>query len=201
MYLPPHFEQQDANEIQHFITANPFATLVTVVDGEPFASHIPLMLEPGEPLRLSGHLAKANPQWRHFNTSVRVMAIFHGAHAYVSPTGYEKAGVPTWNYAAVHIYGRISLIHDPETLRKLVNRMSQHFEGDGDNAWVPSYPDKMLDAIAGFVMEVDEVQAKYKLSQNRSPTDQQHVIRVLQERGTENERNVASLMQGVQARK
>ncbi|QLQ33675.1 MAG: FMN-binding negative transcriptional regulator [Candidatus Thiothrix singaporensis] len=195
MYLPPHFAQQDTDEIHRFITANPFATLVTVANGEPFASHIPLLLEAGEPLRLVGHLAKANPQWQHFATGSRVMAIFHGAHAYVSPTWYEKPGVPTWNYTAVHIYGRVNLIHDPETLRAQINRMSRHFEGEGEKAWIPAYSDKVLDMIVGFVMEVDEVQAKYKLSQNRSPQDQQNVIRVLQESSAESGRNVASLMQ------
>jgi transcriptional regulator len=195
MYLPPHFEQQDADEIRRFITVNPFATLVTVTDGESFASHVPLLLEGGENLRLIGHLAKANPQWRHFESNTRVLAIFHGAHAYISPTWYEKPGVPTWNYTAVHVYGRIRLTHEPDALRELVNRMSQHFEGEGENSWTPVYPDKMLNAIVGFVMDVDEVQAKYKLSQNRSPEDRQGVIRSLQESTAENERDVASLMQ------
>lgn len=195
MYLPPHFAQQDTDEIRRFITANAFATLVTVADGEPFASHVPLLLAAGEPLRLCGHLAKANPQWRHFNANTRVMAIFHGAHAYISPTWYEKAGVPTWNYAAVHVYGRVSLINDPEALRELVNRMSRHFEGDSENAWVPTYPDKMLEAITGFIMEVDEVQAKYKLSQNRSPKDRENVANALQASPAENDRCVAKLMQ------
>lgn len=195
MYLPPHFEQQDTDEIHRFITANPFATLVTVANGEPFASHVPLLLEAGEPFRLVGHLAKANPQWQHFATSYRVLAIFHGAHAYVSPTWYEKPGVPTWNYAAVHVYGRVNLIHAPETLRAQINRMSRHFEGEGEKAWMPAYSDKMLNMIVGFVMEVEEVQAKYKLSQNRSPQDQQNVISVLQESSAESDRDVASLMQ------
>lgn len=195
MYLPPHFEQQDADEIHRFITANPFATLVTVADGEPFASHIPLLPEAGENLRLIGHLAKANPQWRHFATGSRVMAIFHGAHAYVSPTWYEKPGVPTWNYTAVHVYGRVNLIHDTEALREQVNRLSRQFEGEGEKAWVPAYSDKLLDMIVGFVMEVEEVQAKYKLGQNRSLQDRQAVISVLQESSAESEREVANLMQ------
>lgn len=194
MYLPPHFEQQDADEIQRFIAANPFATLVTVADGEPFASHVPLSPEVGENLRLIGHLAKANPQWQHFATGSRAMAIFHGAHAYVSPTWYEKPGVPTWNYATVHVYGRVKLIYDPETLREQVNRMSQYFEGDGEKAWVPIYPDKMLDAIVGFVLEADEVQAKYKLSQNRSQIDRENVANALQASAVENDQGVASLM-------
>lgn len=195
MYLPPYFEQQDADEIQRFITANPFATLVTVAKGEPFASHVPLLLDAGENLRLIGHLAKANPQWQHFTTGLRAMAIFHGAHAYVSPVWYEKSGVPTWNYAAVHVYGYVSLIQDAATLREQINRMSQHFEGEGEGAWIPNYPDKMLDAMVGFVMKVDEVQAKYKLSQNRSLEDRQGVISALQESAAENERDVAKLMQ------
>lgn len=195
MYLPPHFEQKDADEIRRFITANAFAMLVTVAEGEPFASHIPLLLDGEENLRLTGHLAKANPQWRHFEANTRTLAIFHGAHAYISPTWYEKAGVPTWNYAAVHVYGRVRLIHDPDALGELVNRMSQHFEGEGEQAWVPAYPDKMLNAIVGFVMEVDEMQAKYKFSQNRSLEDRQGVIRSLQTGTTENEREVASLVQ------
>lgn len=195
MYLPPHFQQHDPAEIRRFMAENAFATVVTVVDGMPFASHIPLLLEDGEPLRLSGHLAKANPQWQHFADNPRVMVIFQGAHAYVSPTSYETAGVPTWNYTAIHVYGRVSLIHEREALRDLVHHLSSRYEGQGENAWAPSYPDKMLDAIVGFTIDVDEVQAKYKLSQNRSQTDRENVANVLQASPVENDRNVAVLMQ------
>jgi transcriptional regulator len=194
MYLPKHFEEHDQTEILRFIEAHAFGTLVTVDAGVPFASHIPFLLEQGETLMLSGHLAKANPQWQHLATNPQVLAMFQGAHAYVSPTWYEGAGVPTWNYTAVHVYGTVRVIHDADWLREKVERLSAQYEGSSETAWLPSYPAKMLEAIVGFEITIESLQAKYKLSQNRSAADQRNVMQALEASGGENERNVAALM-------
>ncbi|UJS24690.1 FMN-binding negative transcriptional regulator [Thiothrix winogradskyi] len=194
MYIPKHFAEHDQAEILRFIAAHAFGTLVTVEAGAPYASHIPFLLEQGEPLTLSGHLAKANPQWQHLAANPQVLAIFQGAHAYVSPTWYAGAGVPTWNYTAVHVYGKVRVIHEAEWLREKVERLSAQYEGSRETAWIPAYPAKMLEAIVGFEISIESLQAKYKLSQNRSAADQHHVRQALEASGGENERGVAALM-------
>lgn len=194
MYLPKHFEEHDQTDILRFIEAHAFGTLVTVDASVPFASHIPFLLERGKTLTLSGHLAKANPQWQHLATNPQVLTMFQGAHAYVSPTWYEGAGVPTWNYTAVHVYGKVRVIHDTDWLREKVERLSAQYEGSSETAWLPSYPAKMLEAIVGFEITIESLQAKYKLSQNRSAADQRNVMQALEASGGENERGVAALM-------
>jgi transcriptional regulator len=194
MYIPQHFTEHDQAEILRFIAAHAFGILVTVEAGVPFASHIPFLLEQGDTPMLSGHLAKANPQWQHLAANSQVLAIFQGAHAYVSPTWYAGAGVPTWNYTAVHVYGKVRVIHDTAWLQAQVERLSHHYEGDAPNAWIPSYPAKMLDAIVGFEITIESLQAKYKLSQNRNAADQHNVMQALEASGGENERGVAALM-------
>ncbi len=194
MYIPKHFAEHDQADILRFIQANAFGTLVTVDGGVPFASHIPFLLEQGDTLTLSGHLAKANPQWQHLAANPQVLAMFQGAHAYVSPTWYAGAGVPTWNYTAVHVYGKVRVIHDTAWLQAQVERLSHYYEGDTPNAWIPSYPAKMLEAVVGFEITIESLQAKYKLSQNRSTVDQHNVIQALEASGGENECGVAALM-------
>lgn len=198
MYIPKHFQHTDIADIQHFIQAYAFATLITQVDGIPYATHLPIYMESTQPLRLSGHLAKANPQWQHFSPQQRVLIIFQGPHAYISPTWYKTAGVPTWNYAAVHVYGYVTLIQDKERLQQLVCTLSRHYEGGGDNAWQAQFSPQLLDAIVGFEMVVDDIQAKYKLSQNRSQTDRYHIQQALRASHSEQAQLVAELMQTIQ---
>lgn len=194
MHIPKYFAEHDQAEILHFIAAHAFGTLVTVDAGVPCASHIPFLLEQGETLTLSGHLAKANPQWQHLAANPQVLAMFQGAHAYVSPTWYEGTGVPTWNYTAVHVYGTVRVIHDTAWLKAQVEHLSHYYEGDTPNAWIPAYPDQMLEAIVGFEITIESLQAKYKLSQNRSAADQHNVMQALEASSSENERSVAALM-------
>lgn len=194
MHIPKYFAEHDQAEILRFIAAHAFGTLVTVDAGVPCASHIPFLLEQGETLTLSGHLAKANPQWQHLAANPQVLAMFQGAHAYVSPTWYEGTGVPTWNYTAVHVYGTVRVIHDTAWLKAQVEHLSHYYEGDTPKAWIPAYPDKMLEAIVGFEITIESLQAKYKLSQNRSAADQHNVMQALEASSSENERGVAALM-------
>src|SRR5579884_840207 len=115
MYIPKHFAVHDPAWIRAFIDEYRFATLVTLADGEPFATHLPLLYEPGAGPNglLRGHMARANPHWKSFEGSIQ-LAIFTGPHAYVSPTWYETAGpaVPTWNYTAVHAYGKARVVDE-----------------------------------------------------------------------------------------
>ena len=127
MYRPTAFQEDDVDKLVSFIKANSFATLVSIVDGVPFASHIPLVITNQEDsVKLIGHLAKQNPQWQAFGTT-ESLAIFTGAHAYISPALYEKhESVPTWNYIAVHAYGvpqLITLNDSPESMDKMIDEM------------------------------------------------------------------------------
>ena len=113
MYVPSHFRVDDASELAAFMRENAFATLVSVHDGAPFATHLPVLVDGvGASLALSGHVARANPQWTSLDAH-DVLVMFTGPHAYVSPSCYENPkSVPTWNYTAVHVYGRAQLVDD-----------------------------------------------------------------------------------------
>jgi len=125
MYLPKPFREDDPARLHALIRAHGFATLISERDGEPFASHLPLLLdaERGPRGTLLGHMARANPQWRSFDQGRAALAIFHGPHCYVSPSWYANApAVPTWNYAAVHAYGRPRVLEDGGEVRALLGR-------------------------------------------------------------------------------
>jgi transcriptional regulator len=183
MYLPTTFSESRPELVQKLMRENSFATVVSMVDGAPFASHVPVLVEspPGDgALKIRGHLARANPQWRHLANGEQVLAIFHGPHGYVSPAWYaDPQSVPTWNYAAVHAYGRAALL-DTAGLRTLLKALVDVHEGAFARPWrfesLPAdFVEGLLAAIVGFEISVDSVEAKLKLSQNRPPEDQRQV--------------------------
>lgn len=186
MYIPPHFREDDIEKLVAFMQAHSFATLVSVADGVPIASHVPLVVTLNDAVvTLTGHLAKANPQWRHFDKG-ESLAIFTGPHAYVSPTLYEQAeNVPTWNYIAVHAYGVPKLLtrkDAPEQMEAMIESMIDYYEATYKGQWQDlsdSYRDRMMQGIVGFEMTATRVQGKYKLSQNRSLIDQHQVAQAL----------------------
>lgn len=202
MYNPSAFASDDAAAIHGVIAQNPFATLVTVDGPEPFATHLPLLHFPGadSPGILVGHVAKANPQWRHLEAGRDVLAIFHGPRAYVSPSWYEvKPAVPTWNYVAVHAYGQARLIIDPTELQSRLRELTAHFEAGLPQPWTPDLPEDywqhMIRALVGFEISLTRLEGKFKLSQNRSVNDVQGVIRALSQSSEPTDREVAALMQ------
>lgn len=177
MYIPKSFQVTDPEVLAAFIRAHSFATLVSAVDGTPFATHLPLLLDQGT---LLGHVARANPHWQAFDGQREALAIFHGPHAYISPTWYATGpAVPTWNYAAVHVYGAPRLI-EGEALAALVDRLVTTYEAGQAKPWsgeLPAeYKAKLLQAIVGFEMEIVRIEGKFKLGQGRSPEDQLGVI-------------------------
>ncbi len=189
MYLPEHFTERDSARIEALVRRHSFGTLVSVHRGQPFASHLPLLLDTGvEPHgKLLGHMARSNPQWQSLADGQRVLAIFQGPHAYVSPSWYRTPGVPTWNYAVVHVYGTARLIEGPEALGELVTRLTAVYEGDSATPWTPDLSGemqkRMLRMIVGFEIDILEVQGKFKLNQNRSTEDQRRVIERLRQGG------------------
>ena len=186
MYIPKAFQNHDSAELIAFMRANSFATLVSILDGAPFASHIPLIMEvDGESLKLTGHLAKANPHAQAFGNG-ETLAIFTGPHAYISPALYEKQeSVPTWNYIAVHAYGSpvIRLLDDsPQAMEVMLSTMINTYDAGYHAQWEglsPRYREGMMQGIVAFEMIVTRLEGKYKLSQNRSHADQMAVAHAL----------------------
>ena len=189
MYIPAAFAMNDTNACHAMMRAHGFATLVTTDDtGAPFATHLPLVVEPGEgPLgTLYGHVARPNEQWRHLQVGRLGLAVFHGPHAYVSPRWYAgQPNVPTWNYTAVHATGRARLIEEPAALTALLDRLSKVYE---DGKWTvaglpPAYLAGMQRGIVGFAIAIERLEGKAKLSQNRNKADRDGAIAGLRATG------------------
>ena len=187
MYQPAHFGIKDpaarmalAREV---IAAHSFASLVGTVGAAPFATHCPLTAQISDSnpcgLVLEGHIARANPHWQAWQDAAGVLVMFHGPHAYLSPSLYEgEQNVPTWNYVAVHVYGRIRVIQERDHLHAVMKRLIAHNEPSYAAQWDrldAGYRERMLDAIVGFTIEPDSVEVKFKVSQNRQPADRQRV--------------------------
>ncbi len=185
MYIPKHFEETSQEKLLEFMRANSFVTLVSNLNGVPFASHIPLVIETnGDTVKLTGHVAKSNNHWQAFGQG-ETLAVFTGPHAYVSPTLYEeKSSVPTWNYIAVHAYGVAHMIEitQRETLERMMDEMIDSYDPSYKEQWhslSDTYRTSMMRGIVAFEMTVTKLEGKYKLSQNRSETDQHNVAEAL----------------------
>jgi transcriptional regulator len=181
VYIPEHFRSDDQATALAFMRANPFAILVSTKDSEPFASHIPVVIrEQGGQIKLRGHVAKANPHWRYLGEQAHCLLIFHGPHAYISPSNYEtQENVPTWNYGAVHAYGEARTFSEIPELVNMLDDLIPTFEAAYAQQWSAlseSYRTRMLGHIVGFEIVVSRLEVKFKLSQNRTRQEQQNVI-------------------------
>jgi transcriptional regulator len=203
MYIPAAFAETDLPKLHDFIEHHSFGLLVSQVDGLPFATHLPFLLErtTGPHGTLVGHMARANPQW-YEGVGQTALAVFSGPHAYISPTWYEaEQVVPTWNYTAVHAYGQLQIIEDEEALLEIVQAMVQVYEQSMPRPWLfdgtGTYGQRRLPHIVGFRMVIDKIEGKWKLNQNQ-PVERRHkVIQALQERSDENAQAIAALMQAM----
>ena len=182
MYIPKHFDVTDIDEIFSFIEQHGFGQIISSLNGRLFSSHIPFLVSKDK-TSLLGHLAKQNPQVEELNEQ-EVLITLEGPHDYISPSWYEGSGVPTWNYQAVHVYGRCKLIQKPDHLEKIVNTLTEKYESKFEKPWQPDYKATMLGAIIGIEVLITDIQCKYKLSQNRSEQDQQNVIKNLKKSGS-----------------
>lgn len=193
MYLPDAFRLDDRASLLAHAAAHAFATVITHGDGGILVSHLPLLVD-AERAVLRGHLARENPQLAHLTAGTDALVIFHGPHAYVSPSVYvEQPSVPTWNYVVVHARGRARLVDERE-LRRILDDMVARFDTTGWRLEAPEdFLRSMLDAIAGFEISLERLDGKWKLSQNRSLVDQTRVAAWL-EHGDAQSRAVAALM-------
>lgn len=178
MHIPNSFKIKDEYEALSFVEANGFGQLISNVNHRPFSTHIPFLLSENS-TKLLGHVAASNPQHSQLNGQ-EVLVTFSGPHGYISPTWYNKPGVPTWNYQAVHIYGFCNLIDDADELKNIVDSLTHKYETGNQKPWQPQYDLKMLKAIVGFDIEITEIQCQYKLNQNRSDQDRARVIKALE---------------------
>jgi transcriptional regulator len=207
VYVPPAFREDRPDVLHGVIRGYSFGTLVSSLDGEPFATHLPFLLDPtrGEHGTLLGHLARANPHWQGFATGGESLALFQGPHAFISPTWYAtEFAVPTWNYVAVHAYGRPRVIEDEATVRAFLERLVGEYEDPKGRPWtMERLPAEMLSgllrAIVAFEIPITRMEGKRKLNQNRSQADRRGVVAALRQQGDPLGVAVADLMAGLEA--
>ncbi|MEM9361810.1 MAG: FMN-binding negative transcriptional regulator [Bacteroidota bacterium] len=185
MYIPHYYKNEDVGEIKEFITRHSFGILINQADGKPWATHTPLELDTdaeGNDI-LVGHIAKANPQWRAFDSN-KVLCIFNGPHSYISSSWYQEEEVPTWDYIAVHVYGTLKVLSEDETmyfLHKLVDKYEKDSKNPISLHDMSPKTLRQVRGVVGFSIKIEEIQAAYKLSQTR-PQDHARVVQELEER-------------------
>ena len=202
MYIPKYYEETDIHETIKLIKEFGFATLVSTVDGRPWATHIPLelVIDTEGLWKLRGHMARANPQWKSFKDQQDVMAIFMGPHSYISPSWYDHKNVPTWNYRAVHLSGKASLIEGEalvSMLRGLMHRYeSTHAEKPTSYDEVPKeIIDMDLRGLMGIEILVDKIESASKLSQNRNEASYDSIIENLKKLDVYDAKRIAEEME------
>ncbi|MFJ7827455.1 FMN-binding negative transcriptional regulator [Psychrobacillus sp. NPDC096623] len=199
MYIPKRFKVEDEKEIWTFLKQHTFATLVTTDKGRPIATHIPVIVKrTAEEIVVSGHLAKGNRQWRTLNEEQEALIIFQGPHAYISSSWYEEEQVPTWNYQSVHVYGNVIIQTQDELvddLKMLLHTYEHHREHPV--LWEtlsPELLERELKGIVGFKLNVTDIQAAYKMSQNRNDKDYASIITQLHQESSADAHHVAQEM-------
>lgn len=209
MYVPSQFQVTEPSLLHNFIDLYPLATLVVHDEAGLTADHIPLISNtlPSSSFELLGHVARANPLAVKALNGIECLAIFQGAQLYISPNGYATKAlhgkvVPTWNYEAVHVRGKLTAIEQPEQLRELLNRLTNRHEANQPKPWKTAdapadYVDSLLRAIVGIKIEVTSIVGKAKLSQNQPVENQQSLIQSLgQSKDTESKTMSQAIARG-----
>ena len=199
MYIPDLYKNENQTEIKQFLHDNGFAILINQTNSKLWGTHTPLVLEktPEGKAILSGHISKENPQAGSLKDNEEILAIFNGPHSYISSSWYDHENVPTWNYIAVHIYGKVKLLSPHETiesLKKLVNKYEQHQENPIKVENLSTKTMLQARGILAFEIEITEIQAKRKLSQNRDDKNHQNIINHLENSKDFNSESIASEM-------
>jgi transcriptional regulator len=198
MYIPKHYLINDKEEILRFIETYSFATIITVKDNFQSATHLPFVVtETENEIILTSHFSKANMQWSEV-TENKVLVIFTEPHAYISPKHYDREmNVPTWNYVAIHVYGKGSLITEQDQSFAVLDTMIDNFEKEYKTQWdkLPiEYKTKMLNGIVSFQIIVTDIQAKKKLSQNKKETERKRIISSFEQSNDNNKKAIAEFM-------
>jgi transcriptional regulator len=198
MYIPKHYIEDDTQKLVEFIKAHSFGVMVSIVNGSPWGTHLPFVAEQKEDkIILTSHMARANEQCKSIMDN-EALVIFQGPHSYISPSSYEKKlNVPTWNYVAVHAYGRPRVIEDTTRAKEVLEAMIGTYEQAYMQQWkeLPAdYINNMIKGIVAFDIEVTKLQGKYKLSQNKTVKEQQNIIHSLESSDDTTVSGVAKLM-------
>jgi transcriptional regulator len=194
MYIPDLYKNEDKESIRKFLRENAFGLLINQTNGKLCATHIPLELEinkEGEEV-LMGHVSKENPQWTAFESNAEILAVFTGAHSYISPSWYDHENVPTWNFTAVHVYGKIKIIEGDaviDSLTKLVDKYEQNSKCPVRVADLSKKTMMQARGIVAFEIKIEEIQAQTKMSQNRDDKNYTNIISELE--NTENPQSMA----------
>lgn len=208
MYRPPAFVENDHDKIAEMIRSYPFGVLITCDQGRSEVTHLPFMLHWDKTVqgqgpvkgkgKLIGHIARANPQWQHFVHGEEVLVVFQGPHTYISPSWYTNFGVPTWNYAAVHVRGTVRLIEDEASLIAMLTELTETHEAARPEPWVfdidPERRAHLMAMLVGFEIDITGIQATFKFNQNRSEQDRAGVIAALSQSPDADDQAVAHLM-------
>ena len=200
MYNPEHYAVTDRSKMFEFIKRNGFGILCSHSASEQMASHLPFVIDVdgGEQGLILGHMARANSQWKHADGQ-QVLAIFHGAHAYVSPSWYqEEDTVPTWNYVAVHATGMFKAVEDRAGIEEIVGRITDYYESSQPQPWQAdfstAYADQMIKRIVAFEITITRLEGKWKLNQNHPEGRRRRVAEQLTQ-GGEYDQQIAKLME------
>jgi transcriptional regulator len=197
MYTAKTNRNEDQEELLEFIRQNGFGILVSQVNGKPWATHIPMYLSM-DGKKLTSHIARGNPQWKSWNETTEVLAIFQGPHAYVSSSWYDHENVPTWNYIAVHAYGTIRTIEGEELVNALKHLVNKYEKASEHPVTVEGMSAKFLNneirGIVAFEMTITKLEASYKLSQNRDDKNHANIIQELEKRGDNQSIQIAKEM-------
>lgn len=185
MYIPDIYKNENKEDITAFLKQNSFGILINQTNGKLWATHIPLELETNKEGKtiLQGHISKENPQWKGFTENDQILAVFSGPHSYISPSWYDHENVPTWNYIAVHVYGRIKIIEGNsviESLKKLVDKYEQNSENPVRIEDLSKKTMMQVRGIVAFEIEIDEIKATKKMSQNRDDKNYKNIISELE---------------------
>lgn len=199
MYIPNINTFSDQEEIIKFIKKFGFGMIVSQQDNCPVATHLPFILtEQNGEITLYSHFAKANPQWKNIENQ-KILIVFTEPHAYISPIHYEKMNVPTWNYIAVHIYGSVSILYDEKEIMKVLDDTTAYYEKqyaieESYDVLSQEYKEKLAKATVAFKINVEEIQGKKKLSQNKNQNEQLNIINTLENSSNSSEKLIADYM-------
>ena len=202
MYTPALFTENRREVLHEIVRQHPLATLLSIHDGDIECTHLPMFLDPsGKSLR--AHMARANEHWKILDQR-QALAIFHGPEHYISPSWYpskQEHGrvVPTWNYVVVHVRGRVTVHDDADFLLSNVTELTDHNERRLGTKWqVADAPQEFIQnqtqAIVGIELAIENIEGKFKLSQNRAPQDREAVIRQLEALGTDTSKAMSRIM-------
>ncbi len=199
MYIPDRFKNENVAAVKDFIFNNGFGILLHQGNQKLQGTHIPMLLDKNKKGKdiLTGHLSRANPQWKHFKDNDDVMAIFMGPHTYISSSWYQKESVPTWNYIAIHVYGKIKIVEGEaliDNMRRLVDKYEKHSKDPVVVDRLSAKTMEMMKGIVGFQIEITKFQAAFKLSQNRNDIDHKNIIKELEQSDDYNAKAVAKEM-------